>query len=97
VVVKWLNPVVVLVAGGCLSASGLFYGIFTVGVPTPDATPAVAAQERRDTDRAGVAVLAGLGVSAVGGAGLAVLAVMRLAGWREPDAEQSAAAERGGT
>lgn len=84
---KWCIAVALIAAGGFVSAGGLLYGVFTVGVPTPDATPAVAAQERCDSDRAGVVFLSGLVVSAVGGAGLAFLISRRAIGWRGEPAE----------
>jgi hypothetical protein len=93
-VAKWLIAVALTATGMCVCAGGLLYGVFTVGVPTPDATPAVAAQERLDTERAWVAMLSGVGVSAVGGAGLATLIAMRYAGGQAP-AEPGAAADRG--
>ena len=79
---KWLIPIMVLFAGVCVFASGMLYGVITVGVPAPDATPTFAAQERLDSDLAAIAMLAGLGISTIGGAGLAVLVVMRLTGKR---------------
>ena len=73
-------PVAVIAGGGCLFAGGFLYGVVTVGVPAPDAPPAIAAQEDRDVSRSGSAMAVGLAVSALGAVSLAVVAVRRLAG-----------------
>ena len=84
---KWLIPMLLIAAGGCVFAGGLLYGVITVGVPTPDATPAVAAREARDADAAFLLMTAGFMVGAVGVAALVCVAVARLAHRRAPDAE----------
>lgn len=79
---KWLIPAAVIAGGGCLFAGGILYGVVTVGVPAPDAPPAVAAQEDRDVNRSGSAMAAGMALSALGGVSLAGVAVRQLAGRR---------------
>jgi hypothetical protein len=64
--VKWLIPKILLGAGICLFGAGLLYGVFTVGVPTPDATPSVAAQEARDLRIADVIMTAGFAAFVIG-------------------------------
>jgi hypothetical protein len=76
--VKWLIPVAFLLLGGCVFCGGIFYGVFSVGVPSQDATPEVAAREQRDVDRAGLAMLTGFSLSALGGVGLTGVAIRRL-------------------
>ena len=49
---KWLVPVLLLAAKSCVFVGGLLYGVFTVGVPTHDTSPAVAALEKRDMNTA---------------------------------------------
>jgi hypothetical protein len=90
---KWLIPVLLIATGVCVFAGGLMYGVVTVGVPTPDATPAVAAREVRDADAAGLLVTAGLMIGAVGVAALTAVAVAQAARRRAPDAEQNTAAD----
>lgn len=83
--VKWLIPatVIAIVAGGGLFAVGMLYGVLTVGVPTPDAPPAVAARENRDVARSGVVMATGLAVAAIGALGLAIVVIAR---WRASNA-----------
>ena len=83
--VKWLIPIIACAVGGFVFAVGLLYGVFTVGVPTPDAPPSVAAQESRDVALAGAGMAAGLGLLASGLAGLLGVAVTHLARRRRPD------------
>jgi hypothetical protein len=84
---KWLIPASVITVGICIFVGGLLYGVLTVGVPTPDAPHPVAAQENRDVGRAGIAMAAGLALSALGVVGSAALAITRIARRRSSGAE----------
>ncbi len=74
--VKWLIPSVACAAGVSVFAAGLLYGVFTVGVPTPDASPSVAAQEARDFALSGAAMATGLVLTASGLLGLVSVAIV---------------------
>jgi hypothetical protein len=78
-VVKWLIPTLACAAGVSVFAVGLLYGVFTVGVPTPDAPPSVAAREARDVALAGAGMAAGLFLLASGLVGLVLVAIAYLA------------------
>ena len=92
---KWLIPALLIATGACLFGGGLVYGVVTVGVPTQDATPEVAAREARDVGRSGVLMAAGLVTGAVGMAMLAVVAVVWAARRRVADAESGTIADDG--
>jgi hypothetical protein len=84
-VTKWLIPSGICAAGFVLFAVALLYGVFTVGVPTPDASPSVAAREARDVALSGAGMLAGLVLVATGTVGLICVAIVRWARRRRPD------------
>ena len=63
---KWLIPSLMILAGIGLFAGGAIYGVVMVGVRTPDATPAIASQESRDTRISGILMGIGLIVKFVG-------------------------------
>jgi hypothetical protein len=44
---KCSAPLALLVVGILIVCGAIFYGVLLVGVPTPDATPAIAAAEAR--------------------------------------------------
>ena len=74
---KWLIPKILLGVGIGLFGFSLLFGVFTVGVPTPNATPAVAAQEVRDGDVAGVLIDAGCAAFVFGLIWIAVIVIVR--------------------
>lgn len=92
--VKWLIPTVLVVAGVCVFAAGLAYGVVMVGVPTPDAPPPVAAREARDTYVAEILMATGAVVSAVGVASVISIGIIQAIRRHAPDAEPGAAADR---
>lgn len=83
---KWLIPTFACGAGLITFVAGLMYGVITVGVPTPDAPPAVAAREVRDADLGFAVAAAGMLLMAAGTVGLVAVAVVRLVRRRRRDA-----------
>ena len=75
---KWVTSIACVV-GVCLFGAGLLYGVLTVGVPTPDAAPSVAARQARDFHWAMIGMAGGLVILAVGLVLLAIVAIRGLA------------------
>ena len=63
---KWILPVLILVLGLLIAAGGLLYGGITVGVPTQDASPAIAAAESRNMAISGWCMISGVILALVG-------------------------------
>jgi len=78
-VLKWLIPVLLIVVGVFIFVGGLVYGVVTVGVPSHDAPPEVAARENRDMYRADVMLVSGLGIGILGLGSLLIVALVPLA------------------
>jgi len=76
--VKWLIPLAGVFVGVAIFVGGVFYGVYTVGVPTQDLTPEKAAQEEKDTKLSGSVMRAGLIVAAAGTAGLGLVLITQL-------------------
>ena len=82
-------PLATFLIGVTLIVAGFLYGVFTVGVPTQDATPEIAAREKHNVNIGqglfifGVCIATpGLVFSLVGGG---LLAMWRFADRRVPD------------
>jgi hypothetical protein len=79
VMAKWITPPLIIALGLGALGMGAFYGVITVGVPTPHASPAVAAQEARDSNLSGIIALCGILLAGLGTIGLVVVAIYSLA------------------
>ena len=73
---KWIIPSVFVALGIVVFGAGAFYGVITVGVPTPHAPPEVAAREARDFDLSGNIMDCGILLAGLGMVSLAVVAVL---------------------
>jgi len=75
---RWRYPLILIAFAVCVFVFGLAYGVVTVGVPTQDPTPAIAAAEARNNSISAWGALVGVCLFLVSLAWFAVIAVAKL-------------------